>query len=128
VKAYRDNVGGGAISFGRAFSVGMLIVGVASVCYVATWELVYSRMYPDFVDKYGAHVMETARAGGATEAELAAQQAELARFAEMYKNPLISMAFTLIEPLPVGVIVSLVTAGVLRRRKETVVGGAVAVA
>ena len=52
VKSYRDNVAGGHVSFGRALGLGLMIAGVASLCYVATWEVVYFKLYPDFGDKY----------------------------------------------------------------------------
>ena len=118
VKSYRDNVAGGEITFGRAFTVGILITLLASVCYVATWEVMYHNVFPDFVDKYAAHVVETAKAEGATDVEIAAKQKEMDEFKEMYANPLINVGLTLLEPMPVGLIVTLVTAGVLRGRKN----------
>jgi hypothetical protein len=118
VRAYRDNVAGGSIGFGRAFTVGLLITFVASACYVATWELVYYRFMPDFGEKYGAHVLERARADGATPAELDAKRREMARFQELYRNPLVNVAYTFLEPLPVGLVMTLVSAGIVRRRRR----------
>jgi hypothetical protein len=119
VRSYRDNVAGGTVRFGRAFAVGGLIALVASVCYVATWELIYINFAPDYLEKYQAHAIEKARAAGATEAAIAQQKADAEKFAKLYKNPVINTAMTFLEPLPVALIVSLVTAGVLsRRRKE----------
>ncbi|MDQ2975512.1 MAG: DUF4199 domain-containing protein, partial [Acidobacteriota bacterium] len=48
IRSYRENVGGGQISFGRAFAVGILITLIASVCYVVTWEIIYFKFMPDF--------------------------------------------------------------------------------
>lgn len=118
VRSYRDNVAGGRISFARAFSVGLLITVVATVCYVATWELIYYRLAPDFGDKLAAHSIEKARQAGASEAEVAAKAREMAEFSEMYKNPLVNIAFTFLEPLPVGLLFTLVTAGVLSRKRR----------
>jgi len=118
VKSYRDNVAGGEISFGRAFKVGILITALASACYVVTWEIIYYNVWPDFGDKYAAHVIEKTRAAGATEAQIAEQEKRMAQFKEMYKNPVINAALTFLEPLPVGLVITLVTAGVLRRRKN----------
>ncbi|MEZ4586743.1 MAG: DUF4199 domain-containing protein [Gemmatimonadales bacterium] len=67
VKSYRDNVAGGRISFGRAFSVGLLITLVATICYVATWQVVYYKLAPDFVEKYTAYTLDKERAAGASE-------------------------------------------------------------
>ena len=120
VKSYRDNVAGGTVSFGRAFKVGILITFIASSCYVATWQLVYYKLAPDFGDKYAAYAMEKAKKSGATEAQLAAQAKEMQEFTEMYKNPLFNIAITFIEPLPVGLLFTLVSAGTLSRRRVNV--------
>ena len=119
VRAYRDNVAGGTVRFGRALAVGALIAVVASVCYVATWELIYFKLAPDFMAKYEAHELQKARASGATAAVLAQKKAEADKFAVMYNNPAINAAITFVEPLPVGLIIALVSAGVLSRRKKT---------
>jgi hypothetical protein len=116
VRSYRDNVGGGTVRFGRALAVGVLIGLVSSLCYVATWEVVYFKFMPDFMDKYGAHVVEKARASGESEAAIAKRKEEMAKFAEMYKNPAFNAAVTLVEPLPVALLVALITAAVLSRR------------
>jgi hypothetical protein len=118
VRTYRDNVSGGNVTFGRAFKVGLLITIVASACYVATWEVIFYRLSPDFSDKYAAHVMEKARASGASEAELAEQSRKMTEFKAMYRNPLMNVAMTFLEPLPVGLLFTLITAGVVSRRRR----------
>ena len=119
VRSYRDNVAGGSVGFGRALGVGLLITAIASICYVATWQLIYYRLAPDFLDKYSAYTIEKAKTSGASDAVIAARTQETAEFSEMYRNPLINVAITFLEPLPVGVVFALVTAGVLRRRRPT---------
>jgi hypothetical protein len=92
---------------------------------VATWQLIYHKLAPDFALKYAAYVVEKARAAGATDAEIAAQTKQMAEFMEMYENPLVNVAITLLEPLPVGIVFTFVSAGVLSR-KRTATGEAVA--
>lgn len=123
IRSYRDNVAGGTVGFGRALAVGALIAVVASACYVATWEVVYFKISPDFLVKYQAYVLEKARADGENEAALAKRKADMDKFARLYSNPAINAAITFAEPLPVALIVSLVSAGVLSRRKKGI-GGA----
>jgi Protein of unknown function (DUF4199) len=118
VRSYRDNVAGGSVSFGRAFAVGALIVAVASVCYVATWQLIYYKLAPDFVATYQAYTVEKARASGASQAEIDEKVAAMQRIAKLYRNPAINVAVTFIEPLPVGLVFALVSAGILRRRPQ----------
>ena len=124
VRAYRDTVGGGVITFGRAFQVGLLISLVITVCYVVTWQVMFYGFMPDFFDKYTAFALEKARQGGASEADLARQAKDLRDFAVMYRNPLVNIAFSLLEPLPVGLVFTLVTAGVLGRRTGQPAGNA----
>ena len=118
VRSYRENVAGGSVTFGRAFKVGLMITAVATVCYVATWQLVYYKLAPDFVDKYAAYTVEKAKKSGATDAEIAARVKQMAEFKEMYRNPLVNIALTSLEPLPVGIVFTLVTAGVLSRKRR----------
>ena len=118
VRSYRDTIGGGTVGFGRALTVGLLIAAVSSACYVATWQVMYYKFMPDFMDKYAAHEIAKAREGGASEEQIATQKVEMDKFAAMYKNPLVNIAFTFMEPLPVALIVSLITAGVLSRKKR----------
>jgi hypothetical protein len=118
VKSYRDTVAGGSVTFGRALKVGLMITAVASVCYVATWELIYYQLAPDFGDKYAAYTIEKAKKSGATDAQIAVKMKQMTEFKEMYKNPLENIALTFLEPLPVGILLTLVTAGVLSRKRR----------
>jgi Protein of unknown function (DUF4199) len=119
VRSYRDDVAGGSVTFGRAFTVGLMITAVATVCYVATWEVIYYKLAPDFGEKYAAYTLEKARNAGATEAQIAAQMQRMTAFKEMYQNPLVNIALTFLEPLPVGLLFTLVTAGILSRRPRS---------
>jgi hypothetical protein len=117
VRSYRDNVLGGRIGFGRAFGTGLLITLIASICYVATWEVVSRTSIPDFADKYAAHEIDKARREGKSDAEIAAMKTEMEEFKVLYANPLLKIAFTFLEPLPVGLLFSLLSAGVHSRKK-----------
>jgi hypothetical protein len=119
VRSYRDNVGGGRVSFGRALAVGALISVIASACYVATWELIYFKLTPDFGAKFAAANIERARKSGASPSEVQEKIVEAQRFAERYDNPLFNSAVTFLEPLPVGLVFALVSAAVLRRRDRS---------
>jgi hypothetical protein len=123
IRSYRDNVAGGTVSFGRALAVGVLIVAVASVCYVATWELLYFWLAPGIGETLQAHMLEQARSSGASAAEVQQKVAEMQRFARFYRNPLVNSAITFIEPLPVGVVLSLVSAGILSRQRRSADAG-----
>jgi hypothetical protein len=115
IRSYRENAGG-AVTFGRAFSVGILITLISCVFYVASWEIIYFNFMPDFADKYAARTIETMRRKGASEAAIAETQRKMVAMKAMYDNPLMNAAVTFLEPFPVGLIVTLVSAAILRRR------------
>ena len=116
IRSYRENVGGGRITFGRAFAVGILITVVACVCYVVAWEILYFKFMPDFVDKYASYRVEKVRASGASQQVIDAKLQEMKSFKAMYDNPFINAAVTFVEPFPVGLIVTLISATVLRKK------------
>ena len=119
IRSYRENVGQGVVSFGRAFLVGILITFISCLCYVATWEVLYFNFMPDFVDQYSAHAIAKVKASGASPEVIQAKVQELARFKELYQNPLFNVAMTFVEPFPVGLVVTLVSSAILRRRTRT---------
>ena len=118
IRSYRDEVSSGAITFGKAFAVGISITLISCLFYVATWEVLYFKFMPDFMDKYGAHVVGKLRASGASDAVVLAKVEEMKKYKEMYDNPLINAAMTFIEPFPVGLLITLISAAVLRRKGQ----------
>lgn len=119
VRSYRDNVAGGTVGFWRAAVVGLLITAIATACYVATWEVIYYKITPDFADKYAAYAVKKAKDSGASESKIAQTAREMEQFKEMYKSPMVNVAMTTLEPLPVGLLFTLVAAGVLSRKRRT---------
>jgi hypothetical protein len=118
VVSYRDNVAGGTISFGRAFKAGLLISLITMACYVAAWQVIYPVFMSDYLDKYMVHMLEQSKLAGATAEQIAAQEKEMREFGELYNsNPLIQVGFTLLEPLPVAIVFTLVTAGITSRKQ-----------
>lgn len=118
IRSYRENVGDGRISFGRALAVGFLIMLITCACYVITWEFIYFNFMPDFAEKYAAFALEEARSHGASAAELAKQAEDMKRFQQMYSNIFFNIALTLLEPLPVGLIMTFISALILRRGRK----------
>lgn len=116
VRSYRDNTLGGQISFGRAFACGILITLITSVCYVAMWEMLYFNFMPHFMDSYFAAQIHKVQASGLDPATISAQVAAIQHSQQLYQNPLVNMAYTLMEPLPVGIIITLISAAILRRK------------
>jgi len=114
VKRYRDVECGGAIRFGRAFAVGLGIAVVAGAFYVAGWEAYLAGPGRDFIADYTAGMLAEMQASGARSAEIAATRAQMADMAEMYRSPVLRVAITFSEIFPVGLLVALASAAVLR--------------
>jgi hypothetical protein len=116
IRSYRDNQAGGHITFARGFSIGISITLIMCAFYVVTWEIIYFNFMHDFMDNYAAHMIQKSREAGASAAAIQAQIAQLNKLKQMYENPLINAAMTFIEPFPVGLGITLLSAAVLRRK------------
>jgi Protein of unknown function (DUF4199) len=119
IRSYRENVSGGRLTFGRGFAVGILIVLVSNLCYVAAWEVTYFKFMPDFADKYAAHMVERAKASGASQAKIEKTTREAQQFKEMYRNPAVNVALTFAEVFPIGLGVTLLSAAILRKKSAS---------
>jgi Protein of unknown function (DUF4199) len=119
IRSYRDNTLAGKISFGRAFACGILITLITTVCYVVTWEVMYFNFMPHFMDSYFAAQVHQVQSAGLDSATTAARVAAIQHSQQLYQNPLINMAYTFMEPLPVGLLITLISAAVLRRKSPT---------
>ena len=116
IRSYRDNTLGGQISFGRAFACGILIALITTFCYVATWEILYFNFMPHFMDSYFAAQIHKVQSSSLDPATTAARVAAIQRSQQLYQNPIVNMAYTFIEPFPVGLIITLTSAAILRRK------------
>src|SRR5258706_1276271 len=123
VRSYREQ-GGGAISFGKVFRVGLAITLLACAIYVLSWEIVYFNFMPDLADKYSASVLDKARKDGASLAKIETTKKQMADFKRLYANPVINAGMTLLEVFPVGLVVTLVSAAILRRKAGSAGPGA----
>jgi len=116
IRSYRDNTLAGQISFGRAFSCGILITLITCVFYVAMWEIIYFNFMPHFMDSYFAAQIHKVQSSGLDPATTATRVAAIERSQQLYQNPIVNMAYTFMEPLPVGLIITLISAAILRRK------------
>jgi hypothetical protein len=116
IRNYRDKYIEGVISFGKAFKIGIMIVIIASTIYVVAWLIDYFFFVPDFLEKYSAHMLDKLKASGANQLAIDKQTKEMASFARMYKNPFFNAMMTYVEILPVGLIVTLISSLILKRK------------
>lgn len=116
IRNYRNNQNGGTITFGQAFKIGALISLIASTCYVLVWLVEYYCFFPDFMEKYSAMALKQAQESGISPAELQAKTQEMNMYKEWYKNPIFIVLLTYMEILPLGLVVSLISALILKKK------------
>jgi hypothetical protein len=116
VRSYRENVSGGVITFARAFGIGLAIGVISCLFYVVIWEIVYFNFMPDFLDKYNAYEIAKMKASGASAAVVQHHIEAQNQMKVLYANPLFNAALTFIEPFPVALLVTLISAAVLRKK------------
>lgn len=116
IKSYRDN-NGGHVTFFKGLQIGILISLICAVCYACSWELYYRGSGQEFLQKYTAHYLEKMKKDGATDTEIEKATKDMADFGEMYKQLPVRFAMTLMEILPVGIVVTLLSAGILRKKE-----------
>lgn len=113
IKNYRDKYLGGEISFLKALKVGLLITLVASSMYVLVWVIEYYVFIPDFLDKYEISRHKMAGAEGRAKVE-----SEMAMYRAWYKTPFGVILITYMEILPIGIIITLISALILKKRRK----------
>lgn len=116
-KNYRDKYNNGVVTFGKAFQIGLYIALIGSTFYVITWALEYKFLMPDFMEVYSQHMIDQLVKSGASQQEISSQTAMIAQNSEMYQNPLFFTLMTYMEILPVGLVVSLISALILKRKE-----------
>src|ERR1041385_1009558 len=118
IRSYRENIGGGTITFGRAFAVGILITLISSALYVIAWEIMYFGI-PSFGERFMTMCVAHVKSSGASPEVI---QAELDQL-KYLNNPFINAAMAFAEPFPVGLIITLVSAAILRKKTKVQTGG-----
>ena len=120
IKAYRDRERGGIISFGKAFLTGLYIVLIASAIYVIGWMIYYPNFMADFPEQYYEYQVQLLEKEGLPPAELETQKSQLRLEMENYKNPFVMAAYTFMEIFPVGLIIALISALILKKKPSQV--------
>ena len=116
IRNYRDKFNGGVISFGKAFKIGIMIVLIASTIYVVAWLIDYFFFIPDYLEKFSAQELDKLKASGASQMKIDKETMKMANMVRMLQNPLFNALMTYAEILPVGLIVTLISSLILKRK------------
>ena len=117
IKSFRDNHLNGSISFGKGVTVGLLITLIASLMYATSWEITLKTMKGDFIKQMEVKAIEKAKEKGSDEQAIEKIKKQMEDFALMYKNPFIRFSITIMEIAPVGILISLLSATLLRKKE-----------
>jgi flagellar biosynthesis protein FliQ len=112
MRNYRDKFNNGVITFGQAFRTGLYITLIASTMYVVAWLIMYYAFVPDFMDKYSEYALRESAAAGEGPEKIE----EVQTMRDLYRNPLMVILFTYMEILPVGLVISLISALILKKK------------
>jgi len=119
IRSYRDNLANGTVTFGRAFLIGLSITLISCSIYVLAWEIIYFNFMPHMMDNYWATQIQHIQSGPGTPAAIQAKVAALRQQQISYQNPLINSLYTFIEPFPVDLLITLISATILRRKPQS---------
>jgi hypothetical protein len=120
IKSYRDNYQKGVIRFWKGFQVGLLIALIASLMYAITWEtymLARPASAAAFIDYYAECQVIKMKEKGASAAEIDLKVKKMDFVKKMYGNPAITFGMALMEILPVGIVITLISAAILRKKE-----------
>ncbi|HMQ80169.1 MAG TPA: DUF4199 domain-containing protein [Ignavibacteria bacterium] len=118
IKNFRDKKNCGAITFSKAFLLGFLISLIASTLYVITWGIEFHFFMPEFIDKYSAMQIKELQNSGITGQALEEGIKSIETTNYNYKNNILFFAmYTYAEILPVGILITLISSLILRRKK-----------
>jgi Protein of unknown function (DUF4199) len=119
VRSYRENIMGGEINFMKALNAGIIIIVISSMLYAITWLIIYYQITPDFPEKYSAYLTQQIKASGKDLKDTLTVQQQMFQYKEFSRNPFKLGGVTFTEPLPVGLLLALVTAAILRKKPST---------
>lgn len=116
IKNYRDKLSDGKITFFTAFKIGIAISAIASVIYVLVWAFEYHFFMPDFLEKYTGAAIEKLQKSDLSTGELEAKVKEIEASKSLYDNVFSFFAITFAEIFPVGLLVTIVSALILKKK------------
>ncbi len=120
IKSFRDNYGDGTITFWKALQVGLLISVIAGILYYAgaqSYNIANPGFQAKFMQKFTEQKIGKLQEQGASPEKIAAAQAEVDMMQGLFNNPLGFLVIAMVEILPIGIIVTLISALLLRRKE-----------
>lgn len=118
IKQQRDEYNGGVITFKEGFVTGIIIACIATVFYVLLWELYLHKTEFKFIEIYTESVVQSKQDDGTPVQDIAAVERQMEEFKQNYANPFIRLPMTALEIFPVGFLITLFGALLLRNHGQ----------
>lgn len=118
IQSYKKSSGRQTLSFKESFKIGMWVTVISALCYTITWMFVYHFMMPDFWQKYIAYELDKMHKAGASAAEIQKYMSNASSMVDSYKNPVFVFFMTFLEPLPVGLLMTLIASFISMRKHK----------
>ncbi|MDQ3049913.1 MAG: DUF4199 domain-containing protein [Bacteroidota bacterium] len=120
IREYRDKFSGGKINFNTGFRIGLLITLISSACYVIGWMLYFHFIDDSFVEHYTAFYTEKLKASGGDPLKTEKEITDFHSQMTAYRKPHVMAIQTFLEVFPIGLIITVLCALLMRREKNSV--------
>jgi len=120
IRSFRNNLGGGVLTFWKGFNIGIIIVVLACVFYALSWVILYYWVSPDFPDKYFQDFIAQLKIHGALAKDIVDAQTQFEQSKKVLANPLINGAYAFTDPLEFGIILTLIFTAILRKKAPAI--------
>lgn len=118
IRHYQDHINNGTLTFGQGLKTGLLIVLIPALAFGLFDVLYVSFADPEFLDKYTAYQLEKLKAS-LPAASYEVEAAKLKEEMKMFSNPAIQFVAMFLTVFMIGVIITVISALVLRRNPAT---------
>lgn len=110
----------GILSFGDGLKIGAAIAVISALSYTVVWMIEFQFVFPDFMEKLSSSQIEQLKASNLEPTVLAEKIQKIKTMAEDYKNPFYRFGMTLMEILPIGLIITLLAAIILQKKRKNI--------
>ncbi len=116
IRAYRDKTLGGKITFTKALLLGVSISSVASIIFGIYVYLLFTVISPGLSGKMIEVYREKIRKSGETQQVIQQQLAQFEVESIMWNNPLFQALFMVVTVMLIGILISIISAAILKRK------------
>jgi hypothetical protein len=120
IASYKKN-NGGEISFGKAFKIGLFLALIAGAVYATIWLILINTVMSNFCEEVHKYTMDNLQKAHASAEKIAEAKKEMDMVNYIMKNPpLLFLEAMFAECFPVGLLISLISAAILRTKKKDI--------